>query len=135
MAIATPVRIVFRDMEPSEAVRQVVEKKLEKLGHLARIVGGEVAIEAPHRQHQQGTHFRVRIDLQVPGGELVYGRDPGDDGAHEDAYVAIRDAFDGITRQLQQHKDIRRGRTKTHRDPQADKMDQDVRFPARVTRH
>ena len=134
MAMATPVRIVFRDMEPSEAVKQVVEKKLEKLARGSRIVGGEVAIEAPHRQHQQGIHYRVRIDLQVPGGELVYGRDPGDDGAHEDVYVAIRDAFQGITRQLRQHTDIQRGKVKSHSDPKGNRMDQDVRYPTRLSR-
>jgi ribosome-associated translation inhibitor RaiA len=134
MAIATPVRIVFRDMEPSEAVRQVVEKKLAKLGEKARIVGGEVAIEAPHRQHHQGTHFRVRVDLQVPGEEIVYGRDPGDDGGHEDVYVAIRDAFAAVTRRITEHAKKRRGFVKSHEDPQGMKMDQDVRFPARFNR-
>ena len=127
----TPVRIVFRDIPPSEALREVVEKKLEKLARSHRIVGGEVAIEAPHRQHTQGGHFKVRIDLQVPGGELVYGRDPGDDGGHEDAYVAVRDAFAAMARLLEKHEDRMRGNVKSHRDPQADKMDLDLRGPSK----
>ena len=49
----------------------------------------------------------VRIDLTVPGEEIVIGREPGHDHAHEDVYVAIRDAFDAAKRQLQDH--ARRG--------------------------
>jgi ribosomal subunit interface protein len=127
--MATPVRIVFRDIPPSLAVRQVVEEKLEKLARSNEIIGGEVAIEAPHRAHHQGIHYRVRLDLQVAGGELVYGRDANDDGGHEDVYVAIRDAFDAMSRQMQKHTERRRGKVKSHRDPQADKMDPDVRMP------
>jgi ribosomal subunit interface protein len=127
--MATPVRIVFRDIPPSQALREVVEEKLEKLAQSHRIIGGEVAIETPHRTHHQGIHYRVRIDLQVPGAELVYGRDAGNDGGHEDAYVAVRDAFDTMKRQLQKHEQRRRGDVKSHRDPQADKMDPDVRMP------
>jgi hypothetical protein len=76
----------------------------------------------------------VRIDLRVAGAELVYGRDPGDDGGHEDAYVAIRDAFDAMTRMLDKHGQRRRGFVKSHRDPKRDKMDQDVREPSRLSR-
>jgi hypothetical protein len=42
----------------------------------------------------------VRIDLTVPGAELVVSRDPELDHGHEDVYVAIRDAFDAARRQL-----------------------------------
>jgi ribosome-associated translation inhibitor RaiA len=132
--MTTPVRIVFRDIPPSEPVRQLVEEKLEKLARSHRIIGGEVALEAPHRAHHQGTHYRVRIDLQVPGAELVYGRNPGDEGIYEDLYLAVRDAFDAMERIAAKHEQRRRGQVKTHRDPQADKMDQDVRFPNKLSR-
>ena len=103
--MATPVRITFRDIPPSAAVREAVEKKLEKLAAMHRIIGGEVAIEAPHRHQHQGMHYRVRIDLQVPGRELAVGRDPAQDSSHEDVYVAIRDAFAAIHRLLEKHQD------------------------------
>jgi ribosome-associated translation inhibitor RaiA len=38
----------------------------------------------------------------VPGKGLVVSRDPGD--AHDDVYVAIRDAFDAAGRQLAEHE-------------------------------
>jgi ribosome-associated translation inhibitor RaiA len=40
----------------------------------------------------------VRIDLKVPGKEIVVNRDHD-----EDIYVALRDAFDVARRQLEDH--------------------------------
>jgi ribosome-associated translation inhibitor RaiA len=39
----------------------------------------------------------VRIDLTLPGQELAVNR-----VQHEDAYVAVRDAFDDLRRQVQE---------------------------------
>jgi cold shock CspA family protein len=58
--------------------------------------------------------YHVRIDLTVPGDELVVSRDPGKDQAHEDVYVAIRDAFDAARRQLEDHARQQRLQVKTH---------------------
>jgi len=48
-----------------------------------------VVVEIPHKHHHQGKQFNVRIDIGVPGDEIVINRDH-----HEDVYVALRDAFD-----------------------------------------
>jgi ribosome-associated translation inhibitor RaiA len=45
----------------------------------------------------------VRIDIHVPGEELVVTRDGSKNPAHTDVYVAIRDAFDAAARQLDDH--------------------------------
>jgi hypothetical protein len=58
--------------------------------------------------------YGARIDLTVPGEEIVIGREPGHDHAHEDVYVAIRDAFDEAKRQLQDHAKAIRVGMKTH---------------------
>jgi cold shock CspA family protein len=71
-------------------------------------------VERPHRQHHKGTLFHVRIDLRVPGRELVVNRDPTEHHAHEDVYVAIRDAFDAARRQLEDHAREMRGGVKSH---------------------
>jgi cold shock CspA family protein len=39
------------------------------------------------------------------------------DHAHEDVYVAIRDAFDAAVRRLEDHVRERRGKVKTHEEP------------------
>jgi cold shock CspA family protein len=75
-------------------------------------------IEAPHRHQQHGQTYHVRIDLSVPGHELVVSRDPsGKQGGHERLDVAIRDAFRTLRRQLQDWIARTRGEVKTHEAP------------------
>ena len=52
---------------------------------------------------EEGGVYHVRVDLTVPGREIVVSRDPAENHAHEDVYVAIRDAFDATRRQLEDH--------------------------------
>ena len=40
------------------------------------VMGCRVAVECPHRQPQRGNSYHVRIDLTVPGGELVIKHEP-----------------------------------------------------------
>jgi hypothetical protein len=42
--------------------------------------------------------FNIHIDLGVPGKEIVVDRQE-----NEDAYVALRDAFDAAKRQLEDY--------------------------------
>ena len=65
-----------------------------------------------HRHKHQGNAFNVRVDLHVPGDEIVINRD-----ANEDPYVALRDAFDAAKRLLMQHAQKIRGDVKHHSKP------------------
>lgn len=110
-----PLQITFHDMPPSAAVEANIRKKAERLRSFFAIISGcRVLVEAPHRYHHKGKLYRVRIDLTMPGLELVVDRDPGMDSAHEDVYVAIRDAFDAARRKLQDYARRRRGSVKLH---------------------
>jgi len=110
-----PLQISFRNMEPSEAMEQAVRDRAEKLDQFFdRIMSCRVMVEALHRHHRQGNTYHVRIDITVPGEELAVSRDPGKDHAHEDAYVAIRDAFDAARRQLEDYARRARQDVKTH---------------------
>lgn len=113
-----PIQITFRHMEPSPAIEAAVREKAAKLdAFFDRITGCRVVIEAPHRRHHQGKLYHVRIDLTVPGEELVVRRDPPEHREHEDPYVAVRDAFDAMKRQLQDYVRRVRGSVKVH-EPQ-----------------
>ena len=79
-----------------------------------RITGCHVVIAQPHRHHRQGGLYSVRVDLVVPGGEIVVNRDHHLDHAHEDVYVALRDAFVAARRRLEDHVRRMRGATKQH---------------------
>ncbi|WP_394843969.1 HPF/RaiA family ribosome-associated protein [Pendulispora brunnea] len=99
-----PCQITFRDFSPSAALAELIQKKADKLDQLFdHIIGCRVVVEAPHRHHHNGRHYHIRIDITVPNGELVVGRDPPEKAAHQDAYSAIEDAFDDAERVLHEH--------------------------------
>jgi ribosomal subunit interface protein len=114
-AMQVPLQIAFHNMEHSEAVKAVVEEKVARLERFyGRITGCRVVIEAPHRHHRQGNHYQVRIDLTVPGGEVVVNREPPQRSEHKDLHVALRDAFDAARRRLEDHARRQRQEVKTH---------------------
>jgi ribosomal subunit interface protein len=95
----TPLQITFRDMPHSDTLETHIRDKAHKLEQLfADIISCRVVVEPAARHSQQGTPFNVRIDLGVPGSELVV-----DKQADEDVRVAIRDAFDAAKRQLEDY--------------------------------
>jgi ribosome-associated translation inhibitor RaiA len=97
----TPIKIRFQGTERSEAVEGRVRERVERLERLCdRVTNCRVVIETPHRHQHKGRIFEVRIQLDVPGREIVVDRDGRNDPAHEDVYVALRDAFDAAERRL-----------------------------------
>lgn len=115
----TPLQITLRDMEPSAAIEARIREKAEKLEqYYDQIMSCRVVVEAPHGHHHQGRLYQVRIHLGVPGGELIVNHEHHHkDHAHEDVYVAIRDSFDAMKRQLEDHARKRRGKVKHHESP------------------
>lgn len=109
-----PLELTFTDMEPSEFVERAVRERVDKLERLYdRITSCHVYVVAPHKRHQKGNQFDVRLEVRVPGTELVVNNHPGDVHAHEDVYVAIRDAFNAMERQLKKWKAKISGDVKT----------------------
>lgn len=113
-----PLQITFRHMDHSPALEERIRQRAEELDQFFdRITSCRVVAECRHPRHQQGKLFEVRIDLTVPGAEIVVGRDRGVNHAHEDAHVAVRDAFDAARRQLEDHARDSRGEVKRHDVP------------------
>ena len=99
-----PLQVSFRNMTPSPAIEEEIRQKAAKLDAVYdRITSVRVVVETPHRQHRHGKLFHVRIDVRVPGREIVVSRDPAEHHAFEDVHVAIRDAFDAAQRQVEAH--------------------------------
>lgn len=116
--LQVPLEIAFVNLEPSEAVEARVRDHAAKLErYYERMISCRVTVEVPHRRHRHGDVFDVRIDIGVPGKELVVSRAPGDAGAHTDVYVAIRDSFAAAERQLEDYARQQRGDVKTHPSP------------------
>ncbi len=106
----TPLQITTRDVPHSEALDAQIRDKLAKLElFYPHIMGCKVMVELPHKHKHQGRLFSVRLDITVPGGELVVNRE-----AHGDVYVVLRDAFDAAKRQIEDYGSRQRRETKTH---------------------
>lgn len=97
----TPVEIQFVGMSKSEAVEARIRERTARLEQFfGRITSCHVFVDAPHHHARKGNACEVRIEVRIPGKELVVNRQPGNVHAHHDIYVAIRDAFDAMERQL-----------------------------------
>ncbi|HET6467831.1 MAG TPA: HPF/RaiA family ribosome-associated protein [Geminicoccaceae bacterium] len=114
-----PLIIHFRQMDPSPAVEARIREKVQALERFhSRLTRCRVTVEkAQHRRHQ-GDLFRVRLDLTVPGRkEIVIDRTGPENHAHEDVYVALRDAFAAAARRLEDEVREGRGDVKAHAAP------------------
>jgi ribosomal subunit interface protein len=105
-----PLQITIRDVEHSEALETHIRDKASKLDEFFKhIMSCRVVVEVPHKHHHQGKQYNVRIDIGVPGSEIVVNRDHA-----EDVYIALRDAFDAAKRQLEDYARKIRGDVKKH---------------------
>jgi len=107
-------------MDRSPALEAKVYEKIAKLDHVfGGVVGCRVAFEARHRHHRQGTIYHVTINLAIPGADVVVTSLPEKNHAHEDPFVALRDAFDAARRQLSTRIGRMRGAGQRGRAPVA----------------
>jgi ribosomal subunit interface protein len=105
-----PVQMTFRDIPRSEAVETAIREKVDRLERFSdHIMSCRVTVGIIEKHKHQGKLFNIRVDLTLPGSELVVNRDKA-----EDIYVAIRDAFDAVKRKLEQHVQRMRGEVQVH---------------------
>ena len=110
-----PVKITFRHMESSAAVETRVNELANHLGVFSdRIQSCRVVVDSPHRHHHQGKVFAVKVQLELPGEDVVVDMERPQRNGHDDIYVVLRDAFDAAKRQLQQRMSSLRGDEKRH---------------------
>jgi cold shock CspA family protein/ribosome-associated translation inhibitor RaiA len=128
-----PIQITFRTMEPSAEAEEWIRKEAGKLDEFYNhIMACRVVVELPSRHRKFGSLYHVRIDLTVPGGELVVKREPslhrsiqqiGEQKTakhlevkvpHRELRQAIDDAFKEMGRRLQDYARRQRGDVKTH---------------------
>jgi len=121
MQIAT--KVTFKDMQVSDALEAAALRHAAELERFhPRMTRCEVTIASPHRHHRQGQLFSVRVDLTVPGREIVVNREHPVSHAHEDPYVALRDAFRAARRQLEDQVRRQRLQVKLHTPPETGRI-------------
>lgn len=117
IAMQIPLQIDFEGgLEASDALRARIEHEVDKLERLQnRIIGCRVAMIGRSGRRRHGDLYSVRLQISVPGArDVVVDRNPNADHAHEDPYVAIRDAFDAARRRLQDRQRRQSGKVKLH---------------------
>ena len=109
-----PVHIQFHGMLPSDSLTHSATEHAHKLVAFASdIMACRVSLDQAEKHQHQGRPYSVRIDLTLPGHELVVNR-----VQHEDVYVALREAFANMKRQLEDVVRKRRGQVKHHETSQ-----------------
>lgn len=98
--MTAPLKITLRHSDPSISLEEEILRCTDKLAKIApRLTRCEVLVDSPSHHHRNGASWRVRIDLAVPGREIVVDREPG-----PDPYLAVRKAFEIATRRLSAHR-------------------------------
>lgn len=113
--MTTALTITFDGMEPSTPLRHEIERCAVKLERLTTPpLTCDVTVRQSEQRHLQGNRYAVHAHLTLPGTTIEAGKTPRADHTHEDPFVAVRDTFDAVRRQLDEHLRIRRGDVKTH---------------------
>ena len=113
-----PLQITFRNMEKSEAVDVSIRKWVAKLEKISEeLISCRVVVEAPLQHKRKGGHYHTRIDLALPGIEIVINREPASHHGYVDVYVSIRDAFANARHQLIEYVRRHQGKVKSHDIP------------------
>ena len=124
--------VAFRDIRHSASLERDIRARIHKLEtYYDSIVTCRVLVELAEQHHRGGNRFHVRLDIVVPGKELVVSHEAGlragarsahasrmprtseADPGRVDARVAIREAFEVARRELQDYARRQRGHIKT----------------------
>jgi ribosomal subunit interface protein len=105
-----PLQISLHGIDSSDALYNAIRDKADTLERYSdRITSCRVVLELASRHKRKGREFNVRIDLKLPGREVVVTREHD-----EDLQIALREAFDAARRQLEDTVRVQRGDVKRH---------------------
>lgn len=91
------VDVVYRDMESSAALNEIISKKLEKLNRFTdQIIHSRVVLDTPHNHKQKGKQFRASLELDIKGHPIAITQD------NESIHLAVRDLFTTAERKVKQ---------------------------------
>jgi cold shock CspA family protein/ribosome-associated translation inhibitor RaiA len=108
-----PLQITSRDFQLTAAMEGQIRQRADDLQlYFPRLTGCHVVVEAPLHHHRKGGPFNVRIDLRVPGADIVVNHQAADDLS-----IAIRDSFDAARRRIEDHLRTLRRDVKVHELP------------------
>jgi cold shock CspA family protein len=132
-----PLQITYRNVEPTAEIEEWIRHEAEKLDTFYNhVMTCRVGVEVPHRHHRRGGAYHIRIDVKVPGGQVVVNREPslaseirhlGEiasskqtelHASQKNLRLAIKSAFRAAGRRLQDYARCQRGDIKMHMPPE-----------------
>ena len=94
-------QVLFHNIDQTSALSQAVQKRIDKLARYCdQILSGRVVLDAPHNHHHKGKVYAVAIEIHVSSKKIIVNQGQHNNHAHEDLYIAIRDAFNAAERKL-----------------------------------
>ena len=97
------LQVSFHGVAHDDALQTEIEDRADKLTHLFDgITHCRVVIDAPHQSHHKGNQRQARVEIGVPGKEIVTHHED------EDAHVAMHDAFSSAENALRTYADKRK---------------------------
>lgn len=112
-----PTDVTFQGIPASDALRASIIERVDRLSRQAPgALACHVTVSLEGQRRHQGNLYRVHARLVLPRGELNAGTSPPADTSHEDPYVAVRDTFDALRRQMEDFIRRERGDVKKHED-------------------
>lgn len=134
--MTTLITVTFPKSKASPWLEAEIRDRVERLKVVcADILTCRVVVDIPHRHHQKGNRFSLRIELGVPGEDIAITRDSNLHGVvkdmdeqawskrfdveatRRDIRLVISDAFDAAKRRLRDYKQVRRREVKRHEPP------------------
>lgn len=105
-----PLQITMRNIDHSDAVEQRIREKASKLDQFSdRIISCEVVLEQSQAFRKSGMLYNIRIHVTLPRKDLVVNQNE-----QENLYLAIRESFDNMVRQIEAADRIMDGDVKHH---------------------
>ena len=126
-------QVTYRNVRPTPHIERAIRREVKKLDrYYPNLTGCHVMLEIPHRHHAMPNPYHVRVDLSLPGAQVVVGRQPtlhataqdlglaetprefDIDAPEHEVVVSIRHAFDAARRRLQDAVRRQRHAVKEH---------------------
>ncbi len=115
----TPPQIEFQNLNPTQEIRDAIEKHVDGLEQRwGRVTACRVIVKGPGQRHRTGGLYDIHIRLALPDGREVNVEHTAAAGERRaDLNFAINDAFKRARRQLQDQARRTQGQVKHHDGP------------------
>lgn len=108
--------ITFHQLDHSASLGDRIRRKAQKLNKMHPfILHNHIVVNRPHHHKHKGSAYQIRMDIKVPGQEIVITKQPGaKTHPHHDPFVVVDDAFKAAEQSLQKYKEKTHGIVKHH---------------------